>query len=62
VERADSGQQMIYGNRWDRHIAWLICPALLVPSRLDFRLIRVRSPTFTYYRFDFPTQVKDGAD
>ena len=26
-------------------------------GRLNFRLIRVRSPTFAYYRVDFPTQV-----
>jgi hypothetical protein len=30
--------------------------------RLHFRLIRVGSPTFAYYRVRFPTQVKDGGD
>jgi hypothetical protein len=30
--------------------------------RLYFRLIRVRSLTFAYYRVDFPAQVMDGAD
>jgi hypothetical protein len=31
-------------------------------ARLFFRLIRVRSPTFAYYRVDFSTQVKDGGE
>jgi hypothetical protein len=35
---------------------------LVAPSRLYFRLIRLRSPTSAYYRVDFSTQVKDGAD
>jgi len=32
------------------------------PGRLYFRLIRLRSPTFAYYRVNFSTQVKDGGD
>jgi hypothetical protein len=32
------------------------------PGRLYFRLIRLRSPTFAYYRVSFSTQVMDGGD
>jgi hypothetical protein len=32
------------------------CSQLRLSCRLHFRLIRVRSPTFAYYRVDFPTQ------
>ena len=37
-------------------------PALPAPSRLDFRLIRLRSRAFASYREPVSTQVTDGVD
>jgi hypothetical protein len=37
-------------------------PEPCILGRLYFRLIRLRSPTFAYYRVNFPTQVTDGGD